>query len=214
MSSPDAGTQATILAALGRRTAMRSLWIVNAMVLSLSPDEIRRIEKLEAVRFVYPSAESIPTAESPSRVSLVLTPTPRSPFDATGKRIGWNVERIGAPRVWRELGITGEGVVIAVLDVGVNYAHTDLRGNIWVNTKEIPGNGVDDDRNGYVDDLYGYDFARMRAEVRDTNTTPPQHGTMTSGITLGDGSGGIITGVAPRARLMPMIGSGVTAAAL
>jgi serine protease AprX len=53
----------------------------------------------------------------------------------------------------------------------------------------------------------------MRAEVRDTSSTL-QHGTMTSGITLGDGSGGIVTGIAPRARLMPMIGSGVTSAAL
>src|SRR4029078_5401242 len=85
--------------------------------------------------------------------------------------------------------------------------------NIWVNAKEIPGNGIDDDHNGYVDDVYGYDFSQMRAEVRDTNSQL-QHGTMTSGITLGDGSGGIVTGVAPRARLMPMIGSGVTAAAL
>jgi subtilisin len=115
--------------------------------------------------------------------------------------------------VWRELGITGDGVTVAVLDVGVNYAHRDLRGNLWVNRKEIPANGVDDDRNGYVDDVYGYDFAQMRAEMRDT-TPALQHGTITSGIVGGDGNGGIVTGVAPRVRLMPMIGFGVTAAAL
>ena len=205
--------QHAILAALGRSSALRSLWIVNALVLQLSPDEIRRLVALDEVRYIYPSTESIPPAEAPSRVSMVLAPKSRAPFRPDGKRIGWNVEKIGAPRVWRELGITGDGVTVAVLDVGVNYTHADLRGNIWVNTREVPGNGVDDDRNGYVDDIYGYDFARMRAEVRDTNPTL-QHGTMTSGITLGDGTGGIITGVAPRARLMPMIGSGPTAAAL
>jgi serine protease AprX len=183
------------------------------MVLSLSPDEVRRLAMLDVVRFIYPSRETIATAESPSRVSVVLAPKPRPRFDPTGKRIGWNVERIGAPRVWRELGITGEGVTVAVLDVGVNYVHRDLRGNIWVNGDEIPGNGVDDDRNGYVDDVYGYDFARMRAEVRDTSPNL-QHGTMTSGIVGGDGSGGIVTGVAPGVRLMPMLGSGVSSAAL
>ena len=208
-----AGEQRKVLAALGKPAALRSLWIVNAMVLSLTPDEVRRAIALDAVRYVYPSAETIATPESPSRVSNVLTPGRRAPFDPTGKRIGWNVERIGATRVWRELGVTGEGVTVAVLDQGVNYDHTDLRRNMWVNTREIPGNGIDDDRNGYIDDVYGYDFAQMRAEVRDTNSQL-QHGTMTSGITLGDGSGGIVTGVAPRARLMPMIGSGVTSAAL
>jgi hypothetical protein len=205
--------QRVILSGLGKSSPLRSLWIVNAMVLSLSPDEIRRAAALDAVRFIYPSQETITPQESPSRVSVVLVPEARTPFDATGKRVGWNVERIGAPRAWRELGITGDGVTVAVLDVGVNYGHRDLRGNIWVNTKEVPSNGKDDDGNGYVDDVYGYDFARMRAEVRDTSSAL-QHGTMTSGIVGGDGSGGIVTGVAPRARLMPMLGSGVTSAAL
>jgi serine protease AprX len=205
--------QKAILASLGKPKALRSLWIVNAMVVSLTPDEIKRAAALDDVRFVYPSVETIPTAESPSTVSDVLPVRQRAAFDPSGKRIGWNVERIGATRVWRELGITGQGVTVAVLDGGVNYEHTDLRNNIWVNRKEIPGNGVDDDKNGYVDDVYGYNFAQMRAEIRDTSSTL-QHGTMTSGIIGGDGSGGIVTGVAPRVRLMPMIGSGVTAAAL
>ena len=205
--------QQAILTSLGRPKVLRSLWVVNAMVVSLTPDEIKRAAALDAVRFVYPSVETIGTAESPSRVSKLVDVRQRPPFDPTGKRIGWNVERIGAPRVWRELGITGDGVTVAILDGGINYDHTDLRNNVWVNHGEIPGNGIDDDRNGYVDDVYGYNFAQMRAEVRDTSSNL-QHGTMTSGIVGGDGSGGIVTGVAPRARLMPMIGSGVTAAAL
>src|SRR5689334_20532483 len=107
--------QRAILAALDGPKASRSLWIVNAMVMSLSPNEVRRAAALDAVRFIYPSSEPIPPPESPSRVSKVLAPGPRAPFVPTGKRIGWNVERIGAARVWRELGITGEGVTVAVL---------------------------------------------------------------------------------------------------
>ena len=205
--------QQSILTSLGKPKVIRSLWIVNAMVVSLTPDEIKRAAALDDVRFVYPSVETIATAESPSTVSKLVDVRQRPKFDPTGKRIGWNIERIGAPRVWRELGITGEGVTVAILDGGVNYDQLDLRNNIWVNHQEIPGNGVDDDKNGYIDDVYGYNFAAMRAEVRDTSSTL-QHGTMTSGIVGGDGSGGIVTGVAPRVRLMPMIGSGITAAAL
>ena len=47
---------------------------------------------------------------------------------------------------------------IAVIDTGVNYDHIDLQPNIWTNPDEIPGNGIDDDENGYVDDVHGYDF--------------------------------------------------------
>ena len=205
--------QQSILASLGKPKVLRSLWIVNAMVVSLTPDEIKRAAGLDDVLFVYPSVETITATESPSKVSKLVDVRQRPKFDPTGKRIGWNVERIGAARVWRELGITGEGVTVAILDGGVNYDQMDLRNNIWVNRREIPGNGIDDDKNGYVDDVYGYNFAGMRAEVRDTSPTL-QHGTMTSGIVGGDGSGGIVTGVAPRARLMPMIGSGITSAAL
>jgi len=92
-----------------------------------------------------------------------------------------------------------------MFDMGVNVAHEDLRGNVWINAREKPGNGVDDDENGLVDDLYGYDFARMQPDIR-----PPRmhHGTWTSSVVAGDGTGGTITGVAPRARIMPLIAMG------
>src|SRR5450755_2115967 len=49
-------------------------------------------------------------------------------------------------------------VIVAVIDMGVDTAHEDLAGHIWTNPKEIPGNGIDDDHNGYVDDIHGWNF--------------------------------------------------------
>lgn len=69
------------------------------------------------------------------------------------------------------------GIKIAVIDTGVDYTHPDLKENMWVNEKEIPGNGIDDDKNGYIDDVFGYDFANNDGDPMDGNG----HGTHTSG---------------------------------
>ena len=111
------------------------------------------------------------------------------------------MRHLNAPRVWSELGNVGQGAVVAVLDNGANYAHTDLRANLWRNPGEVPNNGIDDEGNGWIDDVYGYDVSGMSSDVGNSRTDR-QHGTMTSGIALGDGTGGIVTGVAPRAGLM------------
>lgn len=55
-------------------------------------------------------------------------------------------------------GRTGQTVVVAVIDSGIDIEHEDLKGVVWVNTGEIPGNGIDDDNNGYIDDIYGWNF--------------------------------------------------------
>ncbi len=196
--------QAVILAALGRREADRALWILNALSLELSAEEIRVASRLDEVSFLYAGGELIPPGPQVPHDSILVIPPQEPPaFTAEGKRVAWNVQHLNAPRAWRELGSLGQGAVVAVLDNGANYAHTDLRSNLWRNAGEVPNNGIDDDHNGWLDDLYGYDFGSMSPNVRDTSTSRGrQHGTMTSGIVVGDGSGGIITGVAPRARLM------------
>ncbi len=70
------------------------------------------------------------------------------------------VPGIGATRAYNELlkNLVPTPVVVAVIDSGIDTAHVDLKGVLWVNTKEIPGNGIDDDHNGYIDDVHGWNF--------------------------------------------------------
>lgn len=81
--------------------------------------------------------------------------------------------------VWARLTCGDPDIIVAVVDWGVKYTHPDLKDNMWVNSGEIPGNGIDDDGNGYVDDVYGYNFATHSAEL---NWTGSGHATHCAGI--------------------------------
>ncbi|MEH7076666.1 S8 family serine peptidase [Neobacillus drentensis] len=122
----------------------------------------------------------------------------------------WHLESSGVNKAWEYLksqGINPGGsrdVVVAVIDTGVDYNHPDLKGNMWVNTGEIPGNRVDDDQNGFVDDIYGAStvgnpYAGESGDPADDNG----HGTHVAGIIAAQGNnsiGGV--GVAYNTRIM------------
>lgn len=95
-------------------------------------------------------------------------------------------------------------LIVAVIDTGVDISHPDLAGNVWRNPGEIPGNGIDDDRNGYVDDVHGWDFHNGDATVFDS-ATEDAHGTHVAGTiaALGDNGRGVV-GVSPDVTIMPI----------
>jgi subtilisin family serine protease len=92
-------------------------------------------------------------------------------------------------------------MIIAIVDTGVDYNHPDLSNNIWTNPEEIPGNNVDDDGNGYVDDFRGCDFFGNDNDPMDLNG----HGTHVSGIAAAKGDNALgVTGVCWTAKIMPL----------
>lgn len=112
---------------------------------------------------------------------------------------------------------TGDpNIVVGVVDTGIRYTHTDLASNMWVNPNEIPNNGVDDDNNGYIDDIYGINAINNSGDPFDDN----DHGTHCAGTIAASGNdAGPIVGVAYTTKLMALkflsaSGSGSTSNAI
>jgi len=137
-------------------------------------------------------------------------PAPRVPNDFEFGRL-WNLHNTGqnqgvagadvkGPEAW---GVTTgtHDVRVAVIDTGVDFFHPDLERNLWANPGETPGNGVDDDGNGYVDDVHGFDFVWEDSDPMDDMI----HGTHVGGIigAVGDNTVGVV-GVAWQVSLMAL----------
>ncbi len=129
----------------------------------------------------------------------------------------WSLADVQLKEAWN---VTkgSKDIVIAILDSGIDYTHQDLRNNIWINPNEIANNGVDDDGNGFIDDVYGWNFANNNSDPRTRTTS--NHGSHVAGIiggNRGDGQG--IYGMAQNVKMMALKfigenGSGSTSAAI
>ncbi|MBF0491677.1 MAG: S8 family serine peptidase [Deltaproteobacteria bacterium] len=113
---------------------------------------------------------------------------------------GSTLADLGMDEVWDNF-TDASSTIVAVIDTGIDYTHPDLAANMWVNPGEIPGNGIDDDGNGYIDDVYGYDFANHDGDPMDDHF----HGTHVAGTIGAVGNNGIgVSGVAWKAKLMAL----------
>lgn len=117
---------------------------------------------------------------------------------------------ISAVEMWDMLGgeSSGEPVIVAIIDTAIDYTHEDLRGNMWLNAQEIAGDGVDNDDNGFVDDIHGYNFCEDSGDLLSVQTSPFEnaHGTMCAGIIAANDNEQGIVGIAQNinVRLMSL----------
>ncbi len=177
-------------------------WIIkNALVLPKNVKVVKTITFGEDIYHIVKSEKSQSDlrfafkADSVIRDARIGLDVPPPAVPAVQE--GWHVRRMNYDRIPN--GINGEGVVVAVLDTGVALDHESLANHLWVNTGEIPNNGIDDDKNGYIDDVNGWDFTDRDSDPRDQYG----HGTHCAGIVAADKwRNGTSRGVAPGAKIM------------
>lgn len=125
---------------------------------------------------------------------------------------------IAAPQAW-DITTGSDDVVVAIIDTGIDYTHPDLAANVWTNPNEIPGNGIDDDGDGVIDDVHGANFSgngRPAGDPFDDNS----HGTHVAGTIAASGNNGLgVVGVNWRAKILALKflganGSGATSGAI
>lgn len=127
----------------------------------------------------------------------------------------WGLKKIEADKAW-DITTGSSDITVAVIDTGVDYTHPDIQQNIWTNEDEIPGNGIDDDNNGYIDDVRGWDFTDCNAVrvpcppeyEKDPDNDPMDdngHGTHVAGTIGAMGNNNLgIAGVNWQVKIMPL----------
>ena len=152
-------------------------------------------------QFVVPNLEKIKRIEWDQRFEIhsgELTPKAVTSID------NWGFESTGIESLW-QAGHRGNGIIVAVVDSGVDITHEKLANNIYVNAGEVAGNGIDDDNNGFVDDVSGYNFMDDSTDVTDDLF----HGTHVAGVigaehALGYVENEVVLGMAPNVKIMPL----------
>lgn len=174
-----------------------STWYVaylkKAVDIDAAMEAVRAVSGVEMAEYNFKYETT--AEEEASEADVIENPSYTEQWikDEFGIRKGWQVvkEKTGS-------GGGSSSVTVAVIDTGVDYTHTDLKANMWVNSGEIPDNGIDDDGNGFVDDYYGVDMTAGYGSGMDDNG----HGTHVAGIIGASNNKEGIVGLAYNTKIM------------
>lgn len=157
-----------------------------------SPDQFRK-------SFVADNLHKIRHVDQDQRIQLRTQSTTRLEASSLDEpeTLNWGPQSIDAPAVWSR-GFEGSGVIVGVVDGMVDTSHSQLTDNILVNAGEIPDNQIDDDENGFVDDYKG-----IQVNLTPNDPVQNRHGTHVTGIVVADPEKGPVSGVAPKAKVVP-----------
>lgn len=193
-------------------------WIVNGFACDATAKACKELAKSEHVSFVYrqsgppnlkqhrPAPARKDVARENATRAMLARVRADEPFTTDGIEVPWDLRQIQADQVWAKEGVTGQGAVVAINDGGMHDLPC-FESAMWRNEKETVNN-KDDDGNGYVDDVFGYDFSLHNGHVFGAEGV--YHGTMCAGIVAGRPTKEkpFVSGVAPRAKLMLLNGMG------
>jgi subtilisin family serine protease len=202
---------------LVEQTASDGIQINQKLAEFATPVGLRRVNlsAVNMVRFMGPKSKAQDLLKKLAKISGIRAYVEQPKEFYVEKRLqnlhlpdfssrSWSIARTGVDKLW-DLGFFGENVTVAVIDGGTDYRHPDLSTQLWINPREIE-NGFDDDLNGYVDDVRGWNFV----DNSDDNLKRLDHGTMVTGVLTGNGTMGRQTGVAPKVKYVPLLACCVT----
>ena len=202
--SPDARAQ---LVAAQHAHIVTELSLIDGAVVEADPSAAAwDVKESTVVETIWAGMPGVVYAE-PDYVVHIQAVTPNDPsfsslwgMNNTGQTGGVSDADIDAPEAW-SISTGSSTVVVAAIDTGVDYNHADLAANIWTNPGEIAGDGLDNDHNGYIDDVHGIDACNHDSNPMDDHG----HGTHTAGTIGAVGNNGVgVTGVNWNAKIMPL----------
>jgi len=167
-------------------------WIVNGFSCLSTKEGLAGLETVPGVKKIFLARGRLPALASNERPSSFFEPREKGSFDPDRFKHPWYVRYLQADKAWKRLGVNGDGTLNVVLDGSFIFT-PNVTTNVYRNTKEVPGNGRDDDGNGLVDDYHGFNFARHDElltvlPVGSSRAIGSMHGFLCAAIICGTGS--------------------------
>lgn len=181
-------------------------WIINGFSCRLKEGGIEGLVKVPGVDKIFKKTHI--DAGKSGELGASYIEQSFEKIDPIGQPVTWNLKKLRIPEIWEDFNLTGDGILNVVHDFGMYIDVPTLSNNLYRNPGEIPGNNIDDDENGFVDDYHGYNFDDSSALINNPQINFPGHihATVVAGIICGRYASDTLVGIAPNASLATVRG--------